>query len=55
MEILKYDKETVNDLIKRSQADINEILAIVSDILTDVKENKDEAIKSILLNSIVLN
>ena len=45
MEILKYDKETVNDLIKRSQADINEILAIVSDILTDVKENKDEAIK----------
>ena len=45
MEILKYDKETVNDLIKRSQADINEILAIVSDILADVKENKDEAIK----------
>ncbi|MCQ2964882.1 MAG: histidinol dehydrogenase [archaeon] len=45
MEILKYDKETVNDLIKRSQADINEILAIVSDILVDVKENKDEAIK----------
>ena len=32
MEILKYDKETVNDLIKRSQADINEILNIVSDI-----------------------
>ena len=26
MEILKYDKETVNDLIKRSQADINEML-----------------------------
>lgn len=45
MEILKYDKETVNDLIKRSQADINEILAIVSDILVDVKENKDESIK----------
>lgn len=45
MEILKYDKKTVNDLIKRSQADINEILAIVNDILNDVKENKDEAIK----------
>ena len=44
MEILKYDKETVNDLIKRSQADINEILNIVSDILKDVKENKDEAV-----------
>ena len=45
MEILEYDKETVNDLIKRSQADINEILNIVSDILNDVKENKDEAVK----------
>lgn len=45
MEILKYDKETVNDLIKRSQADINEILNTVSDILKDVKENKDEAVK----------
>ncbi|WP_295622414.1 histidinol dehydrogenase [uncultured Methanobrevibacter sp.] len=45
MEILKYDKETANELIKRSQADINEILSIVSDILMDVKENKDEAVK----------
>lgn len=45
MEILKYDKETADDLIKRSQADINEILNIVSDILKDVKENKDEAVK----------
>ena len=45
MEILKYDKETANDLIKRSQADISEVLNIVSDILKDVKENKDEAVK----------
>lgn len=45
MEILKYDEETAYDLIKRSQADINEILNIVSDILKDVKENKDEAVK----------
>ena len=45
MEILKYDKETANDLIKRSQADISEVLNIVSDILKDVKENKDEALK----------
>ena len=45
MEILKYDKETANELIKRSQADINEILSIGSDILMDVKENKDEAVK----------
>ena len=45
MEILEYDKETANDLIKRSQADISEVLNIVSDILKDVKENKDEALK----------
>ena len=45
MEILRYDKETANDLIKRSQADISEVLNIVSDILKDVKENKDEAVK----------
>ena len=45
MEILKYDKETADDLIKRSQADINEILSIVQDILSDVKENRDEAVK----------
>ena len=45
MEILKYDKETANELIKRSQADINEILSTVSDILMDVKENKDGAVK----------
>ena len=45
MEILKYDKETADDLIKRSQADISEVLNIVSDILKDVKENKDEALK----------
>ena len=45
MEILKYDKETADDLIKRSQADINEILSIVQNILSDVKENRDEAVK----------
>lgn len=45
MEILKYNEETADDLIRRSQADINEILTIVSDILKDVKENKDKAIK----------
>lgn len=45
MEILKYNKETVNDLIKRSQADINDVLTIVTDILSDIKENKDDAVK----------
>ena len=45
MEILRYDRETADELIKRSQADINEILNIVQNILSDVKENKDEAVK----------
>lgn len=45
MEILRYERETADELIKRSQADINEILNIVQDILSDVKENKDEAVK----------
>ena len=41
MEILDYNKETVEELIKRSQADINSVLTTVSDILNDVRENKD--------------
>ena len=45
MEILDYNKETVKELIKRSQADINSVLTTVSDILSDVRENKDEAVK----------
>ena len=46
MEILDYNKETVEDLIKRSQADINSVLTTVSDILNDVRENKDNAVKA---------
>ena len=46
MEILDYNKETVEELIKRSQADINSVLTTVSDILNDVRENKDNAVKA---------
>lgn len=46
MEILNYNKETVEELIKRSQADINSVLTTVSDILNDVRENKDNAVKA---------
>lgn len=46
MEILDYNKETVEELIKRSQADINSVLTTVSDILNDVRENKDKAVKA---------
>lgn len=46
MEILDYNKETVEELIKRSQADINSVLTTVSDILNDVRENKDHAVKA---------
>ena len=46
MEILDYNKETVEELIKRSQTDINSVLTTVSDILNDVRENKDNAVKA---------
>jgi histidinol dehydrogenase len=36
----------VEELIKRSQADINSVLTTVSDILNDVRENKDNAVKA---------
>jgi histidinol dehydrogenase len=45
MEILKYKKEDVKTLIKRSQSDVNNALPIIKDILNDIKENKDRAVK----------
>lgn len=36
----------MEELIKRSQADINSVLTTVSDILNDVRENKDNAVKA---------
>ncbi|KZX16189.1 histidinol dehydrogenase [Methanobrevibacter cuticularis] len=45
MEILEYKRENVNEIVKRSQNDVNNVLDIVSDILKDVKEYGDSAIE----------
>ena len=44
MEILKYSDIDLLETIKRSEQDVNNVLDIVSDILDNVKENKDQAI-----------
>ena len=46
MEILKYSEIDLAETIKRSEQDVNNVLDIVSDILNNVRENGDEAIKS---------
>ena len=45
MDILKYSEIDLSETIKRSEEDVNKVLDIVSDILNNVKENKDQAIK----------
>lgn len=44
MEILKYDDIDLSQVVKRSEVSVNNVLGTVSDILADVKENKDEAL-----------
>lgn len=46
MNIIKYNEEELPNIIKRSEEDINEIIPIVTDILKDIKENRDKAILS---------
>ncbi len=46
MEILKYSEIDLKETIKRSEQDVNNVLDIVSDILNNVKDNGDEAVKS---------
>ncbi|MDR0913267.1 MAG: histidinol dehydrogenase [Methanobrevibacter sp.] len=46
MKIIKYDNNNSSKLFKRSKTDVNNVLNIVQDIITNVKENKDEAIKN---------
>ena len=41
MEILKYDEIDLGEVIKRSEQDVNNVIGTVSDILLDVKENRD--------------
>ena len=45
MEILKYSEIDLKETIKRSEQDVNDVLGIVSDILDNVKNNKDSAIR----------
>lgn len=45
MEILNYDEIDLLETIKRSEQDVNNVLEIVSDILDNVKNNQDNAIR----------
>ena len=46
MEILKYDEINLQEVVKRSGDDVNNVIGTVSDILADVKESGDEALKN---------
>ena len=46
MDILKYDDIDLTENIKRSEEDVENVLDIVSDILKDIKTNRDKAVKS---------
>jgi histidinol dehydrogenase len=46
MEILKYSEIDLVETIKRSEQDVNNVLDTVSEILSNVKNNGDEALKS---------
>ena len=45
MEILKYSEINLEDTIKRSEQDVNNVLGTVSEILENVRVNKDQAIR----------
>ncbi|MBO5152206.1 MAG: histidinol dehydrogenase, partial [Methanobrevibacter sp.] len=45
MDILKYSEIDLSETIKRSEEDVNNVLDIVSDILDNVKNNGDGAIR----------
>ena len=45
MEILKYSEIDLSETVKRSEEDVNKVLDTVSDILDNVKNNKDESIR----------
>ncbi|SDA73368.1 histidinol dehydrogenase [Methanobrevibacter millerae] len=46
MEILKYSEIDLFETIKRSEQDVNNVLDTVSEILANVREKGDEAVKS---------
>ena len=45
MEILKYSQIDLEDTIKRSEQDVNNVLGTVSEILENVRVKKDHAIR----------
>ena len=45
MEILKYSEIDLAETIKRSEQDVNNVLGTVSEILDNVRANKDDAIR----------
>ena len=45
MEILKYSEIDLAETIKRSEQDVNNVLSTVSEILDNVRVNKDDAIR----------
>ena len=46
MEILRYSQINLAETVKRSEQDVNNVLSTVSEILENVKNNGDEAIKA---------
>ncbi len=46
MDIIEYNENEIENLVKRSQSDVNQVISIVTDIIEDIKENKDAAVKS---------
>ena len=45
MEILRYDDIDLSQTLKRSEEDVDNVLDTVSDILKNVRKNKDSALK----------
>ena len=46
MEILRYSQINLAETVKRSEQDVNNVLSTVSEILENVKNNGDEALKA---------
>ena len=45
MELLRYNDIDLSQTVKRSEEDVNNVLDTVSDILKNVSENKDSALR----------
>ena len=45
MDILKYSEIDLEDTIKRSEQDVNNVLGTVSEILENVRVNHDQAVR----------